>query len=288
MPSAPLQERVQANSEKLGPTMLRIARYFVANREVVLVASAAELASNAKTSDATIIRTAKSLGYAGLDDLRRNLADELRRDITPADRVARTLKGIKGDLPTAFEATLDIQMEALRALRQGLSHEQFQAAVDYVLAARRIAVFGIGPSSTMANYFVIQVRRFGLEAFALTETGLLLADQLLRLRKGDVLLIMAYGRVYPELQALFSCGERKGLTRILMTDTLAAKLKDRVDLLLQIPRGQADRFSMHTATLAFLEAMLVGIAARRPKETIENLSQLNQLRAEVTGKDLDL
>jgi DNA-binding MurR/RpiR family transcriptional regulator len=289
MPAATsLQERMQVHTHGLSAAALRVARYFAAHREEVLVASAAELAAKADTSDATVIRTAKALGYAGLDELRRDLADELRRDLTPADRVARTLLEVKGDLPTAFEGTLNLHLDALAALRQSVSSTQFRAVVDHVLQANRVAVFGIGPSSAMASYFVIQVRRFGLDAFAMTDTGLLLADQLLGLRKGDLLLIMAYGRVYPELQALFDCADRNGLNRILMTDTLGSRLKKRTDLLLQIPRGRTDRFSMHTATLAFLESLLVGIAAKRPKETIENLSRLNQLRADVTGNNLDL
>ena len=52
------------------------------------------------------------------------------------------------------------------------------------------------------------------------------------------------------------------------TDTFGAKLKKRCDLVLQIPRGRADIFSMRTATLAFLEILLVGIATQRPYETI--------------------
>ncbi len=283
-----LHERMQARISALSPATLRVARYFAAHREEVLVASAAELAAKLETSDATVVRTAKALGYPGLDALRRGLADELRKDLTPADRVARTLEKVEGDLVKAFDATLSLHLGALAALRRSISPALFRSAVDHVLRADRVAVFGIGPSSAMANYFAIQARRFGLDAIAVTDTGLLLADQLLHLRKGDLLLIMAYGRVYPELQALFDHADHTGLARILMTDTLGAKLKKRSDLVLQIPRGRADMFSMHTATLAFLETLLVGIATQRPKETIGSLTKLNQLRANVTGKVLDL
>jgi len=283
-----LQDRLQGRVSGLSPSVLRVARYFTANREEVLVASAAELAAKLETSDATIIRTAKALGYSGLDALRRSLADELRHHLTPAGRVARTLDEVKGDLTKAFEKTLDLHLGSLTALRRSVSAALFRATVDHVLRANRVAIFGIGPSSAMAAYFAIQVGRFGLDAIAITDTGLLLADQLLRLRRGDLLLLLAYGRVYPELRALFDRADHADLARILITDTLGARLKNRCDLVLQIPRGRADTFSMHTATLAFLETLLVGIATQRPKETIENLTNLNRLRADVTGMPLDL
>ncbi|MEX2298882.1 MAG: MurR/RpiR family transcriptional regulator [Dongiaceae bacterium] len=287
-PRNPLKMRLQARSTELGPAVLRVAQYIAAHREEALVSSAASLAMKLETSDATIVRTAKALGYSGLNALRRDLADELRHDLSPANRVARTLEEVKGNLHKAFEATLDLHLGSLTAIRDGISPKLFQDAVDHVIRADRIAVFGIGPSSAMAEYFAIQVGRFGFDAFTMTDTGLLLADRLLSLRKGDLLLIMAYGRVYPELRALFDRADHVKLPRILMTDTLGAKLAKRSGLVLQIPRGRADTFSMHTATLAFLEILLVGIATQRPKQTIRSLTDLNRLRADVTGRALAL
>ena len=61
-----------------------MARFFQENREEVLIASAAALAEKTGTSDATVIRAAKALGFAGMTDLRRALAGELRQSVSPA------------------------------------------------------------------------------------------------------------------------------------------------------------------------------------------------------------
>jgi DNA-binding MurR/RpiR family transcriptional regulator len=281
--AATLAARLCIRSNELSPAELRVARYFAAHREEVLIASAVELAAKARTSDATVIRTAKSLGYAGLDALRRNLARELRQEPSPAGRIARTLDEVGGDCATAFAATLDMHLESVEALRRGISPTQFTDMVDHVLGSCRVAIFGIGPSGALATYLAVQLRRFGLAALTLSDTGLLLADGLLQLRAGDVLVILAYGRIYPELEALFARAEQLGLVRILLTDTLRRDLEPRCSLVLDIPRGRTDAFSTHTATLAFIEALLVGVAARRPRETIEALSKLNRLRADIAG-----
>jgi hypothetical protein len=68
--------------------------------------------------------------------------------------------------------------------------------------------------------------------------------------------MLAYGRVYPELAALLDEIGRRGLRSFLATDTLAATLRRRVDLVLPVARGQANMLSMHTATLGFIEALL--------------------------------
>lgn len=286
--SLTFDERINAGLGKMTPAEQRVARFFQENREEVLIASASALAGKAGTSDATVIRTAKALGFAGMEALRRSLAAELRQNLSPASRLAQTLREVGSDLAAAFNATLDIHQKSIDDLRRDITPEHFEIAVRYIISAGRVFIFGIGPSSAMADYFTIQLRRFGIEALSLTQTGLLLADGLQRLRENDLLLIFAYSRVYRELAALLNQAERRGVARILFTDTLGPKLRRRVDVILPVARGRADMLSMHTATLGLIEALLVGIATKRPEETISNLRSLNELRAELAGGPMDL
>ncbi len=287
-PSPSFSERVNAGLDRLSPAEQRVTRFFRDNREEVLVASASALAAKAGTSDATVIRTAKALGFAGMEELRRTLAAELRESLSPAGRVARTLREVGDDPAAALEVTLEIHRKALDGLRRDLSPETFRTAIEYIAGARRVFVFGIGPSSAMADYFAIQLGRFGLDARSLTQTGLLLADGLQRLEEGDLLMIFAYSRVYRELAALLDQADRRGAKKMLFSDTLGATLRDRIDLVLPVARGEVDMLSMHTATLGLIEALLVGLAAKRPAETMASLKSLNALRAQLVGEPMDL
>jgi DNA-binding MurR/RpiR family transcriptional regulator len=73
-----------------------------------------------------------------------------------------------------------------------------------------------------------------------------------------------------------------------VTDTLAATLRHRVDLVLPVARGRADMLSMHTATLGLIEALLVGVATKRPSETVASLRELNEVREKLAGKATNL
>jgi DNA-binding MurR/RpiR family transcriptional regulator len=288
MAALTFEERVAERFGQMSPAEQRVVRFFQGNREEVLIASAAVLASKAETSDATVVRATKALGFSGLEDLRRTLADELRRSLSPAERLTRTLGEVGGSLPAAFEMTLDLHLRSLENLRRSVTLEQFEKAVDGIAGTRRVVVFGIGPSSAIAGYFVVQLGRFGLDATSLTNTGLLFADDLRKLRDGDLVIMLAYGRVYAELAALLDEINRHGLRSFLITDTLAATLRHRVDLVLLVPRGHAEMLSMHTATLGFIEALLVGVATRRPDETLASLTELNEAREKLAGKPMTL
>jgi DNA-binding MurR/RpiR family transcriptional regulator len=100
--------------------------------------------------------------------------------------------------------------------------------------------------------------------------------------------MLAYSRVYPELATLLAQANRLGLVKILLTDTLSHALRKKVDLILPVARGNADWFSTHTATLGLLEALLVGLAAKRPSETLASLKNLNMLRSELAGEKMAL
>jgi len=286
--TATLVDRINANLANMSPAEQRVAGFFQRNREQVLMDSASALAEQAGVSDATIIRATKALGFAGMEELRRTLAAELKEDLSPVSRLARTLQEVGDDMQTAFDVTLDNHQTALASLRQDVSLEQFRTAIEHIVNARRVGIFGIGPSSAMADYFSIQLGRFGIESFSLTDTGLLLADGIQRLREGDLLITFAYSRVYRELAVLLDQADRRGMPKILVTDSLGGKLSKRADLVLTVARGRAKMLSMHTATLGLIEVLLVGIATMRPDETLLSLRQLNDSRSELVGKSMNL
>ncbi len=281
-------ERIDEHYGTMRPAEQRVVRFFRTHPEEVLIASAATMAAKAKTSDATIVRTVRALGYSGLDALRRTLAEEMRQNLSPADRLSRTLDAV-GDSPAAaFRATIDTHLQSLQSLSTNIMPGQFESVVGALAAARRVVAFGIGPSSAMVDYLTIQLGRFGIEALSLTNTGLLFADDLRKLREGDVVMILAYGRLYAELVALLDSVKALGLRTFLITDSLASAVKKRVEMVLSVPRGRSDMLSMHTATLGFIEALLVGIAAKRPQETLSSLKKLNQARTRLAGKTVQL
>ncbi|CAM5282841.1 DNA-binding MurR/RpiR family transcriptional regulator [Aquamicrobium terrae] len=281
-------DRVAFHLDRMSPAEQRVARLMTEEPEQVLVASAAALAEKAETSDATVVRTVKTLGFSGMSELRSLLAAEMKESLNIASRMTETLRDVGDDLQLAFSHTLDIHQESIEGIRRGISIELFRSVVQEIATAKRVAIFGIGPSSSIATYLAAQLGRFGIDALCLTNTGLLFADDLQKLREGDLLVAMAYTHVYRELAVLLDEADRHHLRKVLLTDSLSGKLRLRVDLVLPVARGRADMLSMHTATVALIETILVGVAATNGQATLRNLNALNVLRKEVAGEPLDV
>ena len=274
------RDRLHAHAAKLSPASQRVARYIDANRPAVLASSALELAAHTHTSDATVIRTVQSLGFKGLADLKQALLPSLEVAPNLADDMRRTLADVGENTDLAIASALDAHEEALQHLRSPQSRERIAAAVAVLHPVERIAIFGIGPSAGLASYVATLLARGSRRVLMLNATGAMLADQMLDLRPGDALLVLAYGRAYAEVVTVFDEARRLSLPIVLVTDSLDRKLARFASVILPAHRGRSSRVALHGATLVCLEALVLGLAAASP-QTVTSLERLNQLRGAI-------
>jgi DNA-binding MurR/RpiR family transcriptional regulator len=128
---------------------------------------------------------------------------------------------------------------------------------------------------------VLRLGRFQRPALALTHTGARLADDLLGLGAGDVLLLMTYAQINPEVEVVLERAAGAGTPVVLLTDTLGPAYAERVSATLSARRDHTGHWSSTVTTLAVLDALLFGLAARDRRRTLETLETLRELRARI-------
>jgi DNA-binding MurR/RpiR family transcriptional regulator len=272
-------------NQLLGAAGIRVAKFIDENRQIVLASSAAALGARIGTSDATVLRTVQSLGFASLADLKRAIL-KAGTVSTPADDMRRTLVDLDKATGEALDGILQAHAEGLAVLQSRKCHAQIAAGVRVLDGADRIAVFGIGPSAALATYVSTLLARSGRRSRTINATGSMLADQLLDLGAGDALLILAYGRLYREVKAVFAEARALRLPTVLVTEADDTPLPKLADVCVAIPRGRPGQMALHGATLVGLEALVLSLAAAKPKAALASLDNLNRLRraTEAQGK----
>src|ERR1700682_1331365 len=182
-----LAERVATRLTELSPAELRVAAFISEHAEDVAFLSVNDLARQLQTSDATILRTAQELGYDCVPDLRRELIDAVRNQVSPALRLGRGLDSM-GDTPSALLAhSIDTQIELLQQARRTVRAEAFDQALTILDESGRILTFGIEAAGYLTQTFALRLRRIGRDAQSISASGAGLADTLLTLRRGDAL-----------------------------------------------------------------------------------------------------
>jgi DNA-binding MurR/RpiR family transcriptional regulator len=273
-----LDRLLRQTNEQLGAAGRRVAKFIDENRQTVLASSAAALGSHVGTSDATVLRTIQALGFSSLAELKQAILKSAERTSTPADQMRRTLADLEKSTGHAVDSVLQAHDEGLAALKSEKCRARIAAAVHLLDAAERIVVFGIGPSAALAGYVATSLRRCGRASRTIDATGAMLADQLMDLRRGDVLLILAYGRLYKEVRTVFAEAKELGLATVLVTEADGTPLARLADVAVAIPRGRPGQVALHGATFVGLEAMVLALAAARPEAALASLDKLTRLR----------
>jgi len=274
-------DRVEAALETLPPAEQRMARFFVGQKQAVLLGSAAEIAGLAGTSDATVVRTARSLGFESLSALRQVLLADLTGTASPGRRLARTLQETGDDSASALRHVVGLHESALEALKRPEMEAAFTSAIDILASARRRHVFGIGPSGAMAEYAALQFNRIGLPSSALSVSGVGLADRLLWLESGDAVLMMAYAPLYREVEIVLDQAGLHEVPVVLISDNLGPLVSDKVAATLPVPRGKADHLATHGGTMVLIEAMIIALAAKAGEAAFDSLDRLSNLRGAI-------
>jgi DNA-binding MurR/RpiR family transcriptional regulator len=276
--NATLSERLAAREDQLSRAEQSVARYMAENPQEVAFASAEELGQLTGTSDATVIRTVKALGYAGLPTLKRSLQASLREHLTPAGRLTHRLESFEADGEHLLDLVIGEQIRLLEAARRTILHEEFAAAVAALQEANHILVAAIGMHGRLAEHFTTRLVRQGRDARSTFASGFLLADALVSLQSGDVVLLICSGQVKPEDEVVIEHAGKVGAKIILITDTLREALGDRIDVTLCAEASQRERISFITVTLTIMEAIVLALAAEDRPRASESMERLVEIR----------
>jgi DNA-binding MurR/RpiR family transcriptional regulator len=274
-------EQITAALGRLSPAEQRVARCLIEQKDAILLGSAIEIATLAGTSDATVVRTVRSLGFAGLSELRQALLADITGAPSPSGRLLRTLDEAGKDSAQALRHVIGAHEDAVATMNTPAFEASFARAIDIIASGKRRHIFGIGPSGTLADYASLQFNRIGLTSTALSVSGIALADRLLGIGEGDPILMIAYAPTYREVEMVLDRSQALGSPVVLISDNLGPFVAGRVAEVLAVPRGRADHLAMHAGTMVLIEAMIIGLAARDRERALASLEALSGFRGAI-------
>ena len=283
-----LGHRIRSRSATLSAGERAVAHYLQRHPEEAAISSAAKLGEATGTSDATVIRTARKLGFDGLNDLKHSLVEHLARRRDPAqgldDRVERLRPAEHGVLRPVIEAGLALLGEVPTLVDSA----EWCHAVEALNDAEHVWVYGIGPGASIAEYLAVSLRRAGKAADAWTATGFRLADDLLRLRPTHAVVAVAPLRVFHEIGVLLDHAHHLGARSVLLTEATDEGAGTRADVLLPLPDSTDGAANELLAPLTLVHALVLELVAATRSSAVDHYQQLNALRTKIAGTKLDV
>jgi len=138
-------------------------------------------------------------------------------------------------------------------------------------------LFAQGNATVLAELMARRLSRFGLPATTLASSGRDLAEQMVSMGPGDVLVAFAFLRTPHHLPEVVAHCADIGARFVLVTDTLGAELGAGADVVLSGARGSGREFQSLTVPMAVTNALILTMARSAPELTGTALARLEKL-----------
>ncbi|MCK5245662.1 MurR/RpiR family transcriptional regulator [Candidatus Bipolaricaulota bacterium] len=271
-----LRANVEAGFAQLTRVQKNLIQTILADYEEYIFLSVDEAAKTLSVHKSTLVRLAQSLGYGGYTDLRSDLQDLYRQEITPGEKLGKTLSEVQSD--NLYQQVVETETMFLKESLKTIQVEDIHAAAELVIGARRTFICGRGPQGPLAKLFEFRLRRFGFDVQAITDEGRAILEQLQLLTEDDVLIVFSFIAVPQEHRNAISLAREIDCPVILITDSVAKEMVDHVTITLAARRGPATIYHTNMVPLGILNAIVLNIAKLRSSDVIPMLNRLQDLR----------
>lgn len=212
-----LTDLIRTSAPRLTGALRVVADTVLADPAEAARLSAVALAARAGVSQASVTRFAQSLGLASHAALRLALAEQVGRNNAPGVPMDVGVKIHPGD---SVEQVITVVANAdIRAITQTVDQLDPQAldrASNAIAKARRIDVYGVGSSASVAHELATRMFRIGIQVRAWTEVHDALTSAAL-LTSDDVAIAISHSGATREVVDPFRLAGDRGATTISIT-----------------------------------------------------------------------
>lgn len=273
IPSAALA-RLRATYASLSEAEQLVARFIEQHPEELVRMASRALARRIGVSEATITRCSQSLGYSGLRALKLAIAAET---LHPLQAHHAAIDPADSALVIA-QKVLRSDMQAIADTLAVLDSAALEAAIDALIAAPRIELYGVGSSMPVVLDAAFRFLRIGLPSVAITDPYVQLASAA-QLRPGMVAFAVSHSGRSPETRNALRVAGEAGATCLLLTSFANSPIGAyaRIELIVadHTIAGSAETVARRIAHLSMVDVLCAAIAARHPQNAATAAAQIS-------------
>lgn len=273
---ANLRDRVQEHFAVLTRVQKDLIQSILTDYEEYIFLSVDEAAKQLGVHKSTLVRLAQSLEYDGYTDLRGDLQELYRQEITPGEKLGKTLAEVQTE--NLYQQVVETETLYLKDSLKTIHNKDIHKAARLLNGARKVFICGRGPQGPLAELFAFRLRRFHLDVVAIAEEGRAILERLQLLTKDDVLVLFSFLAVPQEHRNAIVLARDVKCPAILITDSVAKEMLDHVTVTLAARRGPATIYHTNMVPLAIMTAIILDVAKQRGPEAIAALERLQELR----------
>ncbi|MFO7952757.1 MAG: MurR/RpiR family transcriptional regulator [Bacillota bacterium] len=271
-----LFEKLKEKGEELTPKQAQLAKYLLNNYKTAAFQTIAQIAKEADVSEATVVRLATFLDYAGFPEMLEDLQQVVQHELEAFETIRNTYKGEQLNQLNILETVVNNDQRNINRLFDSISIDEIETIVDTICEAEQILVVGSFASAYLAKYFGYNLGKVKKKVITLNGDSKDIYNQYLSCCNKTAVYIISFPR-YPSVdQLLGEAFRKKGATVVGITDSFLSPLKVVSHHLLVIPQQYTSFSDPSCSVLLLLQAVIMRYISRNPEQAESCLKEFDQ------------
>jgi len=253
-----------------------IGGFITEHYEQAAYMTALKLGSAVGVSESTVVRFAIEMGYEGYPEMQKDLQSYSKTRLTALQRLDITNHRI--DPENVIKSVLSQDIERIRSTLMTVDEDVFEEAVDKILSAENIYIFGAMSSNALArfmdNYFQLIFNNVHFVQ-AINTSGIY--QQLIRIGENDVFIGFSFPRYCISTTNAARYAKSHGANVIAITDSMASPLGGIANHVLLAKSDMVSFADSLVAPLSLINAIIAAVGIKK-RDTIEStLERLEEI-----------
>ena len=272
-----LLSRIHQHGGSFSKGQRAIAAYITEHCDKAAFMTAAKLGETVGVSESTVVRFAVQLGLNGYPELQKLMQDTLRSRLTAVQRMELS----RDRMPEGrvAESVMTSDMADVRRTLEELSPQVFDAAVDAIVNARTVYIYGAGSSRALASFFdhYLKLLLGNNVHLIYTTSEAEIFEEMLYVGQEDAVVGISFPRYSSKAVKTLHFASSRHAKVIALTDSPLSPLAEYADHLLLAHSDLPAIVDSLVAPLSLLNALIVAISMRKMGDNTRVLSELEDL-----------
>ena len=261
-----LRALITERAQELPKRLTQIASFALDNPDEIAFGTVSSIAEQAAVQPSTLVRFSQALGYQGFSDMQEVFRSRLRDRILNYDERIQQLRehaAATSKPNVIFHGFCDATEKSIAGLRERLSPDTLDQAVEVLAKAQTIYLIGLRRSFPIASYMAYAFGKLGVRSILVDAVGGLAAEQLTFATKKDAVLAISFTPYASETISLAQAAHQRGVPVAAITDSPFSPLAQLANLWIEVSEANFEGFRSMAATLTLAMTLTVAIAERQ-------------------------
>lgn len=271
-----LTSRIVSRMSDFSKGQKRIAQYILEHYDEAAYMTAFRLGETVGVSESTVVRFAAELGFDGYPELQKAVQELVRSKLNSIQRIEVTRARMADD--EVLDNILSYDMANIRQTLDELPRDTFYSAVDAIIRARKVYIFGAGSCRSLANFTAYYLKMLVSDIHLVyTSSEMEILEEMFAINEDDVLIGLSFPRYSSKAVKTLHFAHSRNAKIVAITDSQLSPIAPYADYLLLAHSDMATIVDSLVAPLSIINALIVAVAVKTLDQNRDKLTELEEL-----------